>query len=265
MRYLKTYKLFESNWYDIKDHIKVLSDISLSLWDKDFNVQVSNQTISKSDFNDPTPEHECIVVNIMKRGDKKFTYSQVKDDLVDMIDYMDREGWKILEVEYLDPAFGRHLLQHYGELTPDNLFSSRIDSLLNQIIIKFVEKKEVKTNESTEEDIHREFMIKKYGVEVIEECDEVIKNISDMLLELGDLDLTTTIGYAPMTILSMDPNPKISVDIIGQKEIFDSNSELIHEIGEQIQDYAKDYKFVVGSGEWDVASDRKKYAILLQK
>lgn len=264
MRYLKSYKLFESNWYDIKDHIKVLSDMSLPLWDRDFNVQVSDQTISKSDFNDPTPEHECIVVNIVKRGDKKFTYPEIKDELVDMIDFMDREGWKILEVEYLDPSFGRHFLKHLGELTPDNLFSSRIDSTLNQLIVKFVEKKEVKTNESTEEDIHRELMIRKYGVETIEECDEVIRNISDMALEVEDLGITVLVGYSPMTYMSAEATPKISVSVIADIILFAGNIADIDIFTDTLLNYVKSLGFSTGKNTF--TTDRKMTRqILIQK
>ena len=61
----------------------------------------------------------------------------------------------------------------------------------------------------------------------------------------------------------------ISVEIKGPVELFDSNSELIHNIGDQIKDYVKDYKFVTGSGEWvetlGILHQIKKYLILIQK
>jgi hypothetical protein len=46
MKYLKSIKLFEANWYDMKEYMDVLKDLSLSLWDKDFNVQIADEIIS---------------------------------------------------------------------------------------------------------------------------------------------------------------------------------------------------------------------------
>jgi hypothetical protein len=47
MKHLKSYKLFESSWYDMKEYMNVLGDLSLSLWDKDFNVQIADEIISR--------------------------------------------------------------------------------------------------------------------------------------------------------------------------------------------------------------------------
>jgi len=93
MKYLKSYKLFESNWYDIKDHLNVLADMSLPLWDRDFNVQVADEIISR--------EHQCVVVNIVKKGSTKFTFSVIKEELLEMVDYMDSEGWEVLNIAKL--------------------------------------------------------------------------------------------------------------------------------------------------------------------
>lgn len=240
--------------------------MSLQLWDKEFNVQVSDEIISR--------EHQCIVVNIIKRSGR-FTFPVIKEELLEMVEYMDSEGWEIFNIELSMPnARGLNLSSSHfkcyleGDKLLDFPTDREITEEFDQLIVKFIEK-EVKTNESTEEDIHRELMIKKYGSEEIEECDEVIRNISDMLLELEDLGLSTLVGYSPMTIVSIDPNPKISVEIKGPVELFDSNSELIHNIGDQIKDYVKDYKFVTGSGEWvetlGILHQIKKYLILIQK
>ena len=87
----KKSKLLESNWYEMKDHIKVLSDMSLELWDENFNVQVSSEVLSRDD--------KYIVVNIVKRGQNRFYYSEIKDVFLSMISYMESEGHSIKSIE----------------------------------------------------------------------------------------------------------------------------------------------------------------------
>ena len=70
-------------------------------------------------------------------------------------------------------------------------------------------------NESTEEDVHREMMIKKYGSEEIEECDSVISDVKDMLLELNDLEIFTIIDYTSMTYMCFEKtSPKLFLNIL---------------------------------------------------
>ncbi len=235
MKYLKTYRLFESNWYEMKDHINVLSDMSLPLWDKDFNVQVADEIISR--------EHQCIVVNIVKKGSKKFTYTEIKEELLEMVGYMDIEGWEILNMEYSHIAVG----PLYCKLDSDklvNMSGEEIDYQFDQLIVKFVEKKEVKTNESTEEDIHREMMIKKYGSEEIEECDSVISDVKDMLLELNDLEIFTSIDYTPMTYVCIEKiSPKLFLNIKCDSKLWDSNKSLIDGVITTIKELVRSYGY----------------------
>ncbi len=256
MRYLKTYKLFESNWYDMKDHIKVLSDMSLSLWDRDFNVQVADEIISR--------EHQCVVVNIVKKGSTKFTFPVIKEELLEMVDYMDSEGWEVLNIELSDLSSG----YFYCYLEGDKLLALHTDREIteefDQLIVKFVEKREVKTNESTEEDVHREMMIKKYGLEEIEECDEVIRNISDMGLEVEDLGITVLVGYSPMTYMSAESTPKISVSVIADAILFAGNIADIDIFTDTLLSYVKSLGFSTGKNTF--TTDRKMTRqILIQK
>lgn len=253
MRYLKTYKLFEANWYDMKDHIKVLSDMSLSLWDKEFNVQVSDEIISR--------EHQCIVVNIIKRSGK-FTFPVIKEELLEMVEYMDREAWEILNMEFSHIAIGPLYCKLDGDKLV-NMSGEEIDYQFDQLIVKFVEK-DIKTNESTEEDIHKELMIKKYGVEEIEECDEVIRNINDMALEVEDLGINVLVEYSPMTYLSFDSTPKISVSVIADEKLFAGKIADIDIFTDTLLDYVKSLGFSTGKNTF--TTDRKMTRqILIQK
>lgn len=386
----KKSKLLESNWYEMKDHIDVLSDMSLPLWDKDFNVQVADEIISR--------EYQCIVVNISKKGYNKFTYPEIKEELLEMVEYMDREGWEILNMEFSHIAVG----PLYCRLDDDrlvNMSGEEIDYQFDQLIVKFVEKKEVKTyesfgqndepikilndiclelsdedysffiqdlkgsgifnpdrisvsvagkpnvgdewrykpftyddvrdvfermieymnsedfeilrfvystpedpashnflkyqngdlmtynrekvdrfhhlqinfvekevktNESTEEDIHREMMIKKYGMEEIEDCDDVIRNISDMALEVQDLGITVLVGYSPMTYMSVESTPKIYVSIIADEILFAGKIADIDIFTDTLLDYVKSLGFSTGKNTF--TTDRKMTRqILIQK
>lgn len=124
-------KLLESNWYDIKDHLDVLSDMSLDLWDKGFNVQVADEIISR--------EYQCIVVNIVKKGSNKFTYTEIKQELLEMVGYMDREGWEILNMEYSHIAVGPLYCKLDGDKLV-NMSGEEIDYQFDQLLVKFVEK-----------------------------------------------------------------------------------------------------------------------------
>ena len=257
MKHIKTYKLFEANWYDMKEYINVLSDMSLPLWDKDFNVQVADEIISR--------EHQCIVVNISKKGYNKFTYPEIKEELLEMVEYMDREGWKILNMEFSHIAAGPLYCKLDGDKLVSSIFGEEIDYQFDQLIVKFVEKKEVKTNESTEEDIHREMMIKKYGIQEIEECDDVIRNISDMALEVEDLGITVLVEYSPMTYLSFDSTPKISVAIIADEKLFAGKIADIDIFTDTLLGYVKSLGFSTGKNTF-TSDDRKLCRqILIQK
>ena len=254
MRYLRTYKLFESSWYDIKDHIKVLSDMSMDLWDKEFNVQVADEIISR--------EHQCIVINIVKKGSKKFTYPDIKQESLEMVGYMDREGWEILNMEFSHIPVGPLYCKLDGDKLVD-VSGEEIDYQFDQLIVKFVEK-DIKTNESTEEDIHREMMIKKYGLEEIEECDDVIRNISDMSLEVEDLGITVLVGYTPMTYVSMESTPKISVSVIANEILFAGKIADIDIFTDTLLRYVKSLGFSTGKNTF-TTDQKMTRQILIQK
>ena len=133
MKYLKSIKLFEANWYDMKEYMDVLRDLSLSLWDKDFNVQIADEIISR--------ENQCIVVNIVKRGsNSKFTYTEIKEELLDMVHYMDDQGWEILNMEYTHIAVGPLYCKLDGDKLVSAISEEEIDYQFHQLIVKFKER-----------------------------------------------------------------------------------------------------------------------------
>lgn len=232
MKYLKSYKLFESNWYDIAEHINVLSTMSMGLWDKDFNVQVADEIISK--------EHQCVVVNITKSSGR-ITFPVIKEELLEMVGYMDREGWEILNMEFMHIASG----YLYCKLDGDKLLTisgEEIDYQFDQLIVKFVEKKEVKTNESTEE-----MMVKKYGSDELEESDSLIKDIESVLFELKDLEIFTEIKYTSLTQLAIENTPKLIVVIKCDSVLWNKNRAEINNTIDTIKGIVSSYRYCQGS------------------
>jgi hypothetical protein len=109
----------------IKNKLKfdVLRDLSLSLWDKDFNVQIADEIISR--------ENQCIGSN------SKFTYTEIKEELLDMVHYMDDQGWEILNMEYTHIASGPLYCKLDGDKLVSAMSEEEIDYQFHQLIVKF--------------------------------------------------------------------------------------------------------------------------------
>ena len=85
MKYLKAYKIFESmsdlasdSYNKRQERLRTLEDMSLELWDENFNVQVSSEVLSRDD--------KYIKVSIQKRGAERFDYNKIKDVLLNFED-----------------------------------------------------------------------------------------------------------------------------------------------------------------------------------
>ena len=104
MRYLKTYEsmadLASDSYHKRQERLRTLEDMSLELWDENFNVQVGSEVLSRDD--------KYIKVNIHKKsepsplgmyGAPRFDYNKIKDTLLSMISYMESEGYPIKSIE----------------------------------------------------------------------------------------------------------------------------------------------------------------------
>ena len=76
-----------------QERLRTLEDMSLELWDENFNVQVSSEVLSRDD--------KYIKVTIQKKsepsplgayGAPRFDYNKIKDTLLSMVSYMEEEG-----------------------------------------------------------------------------------------------------------------------------------------------------------------------------
>jgi hypothetical protein len=101
------------------------------------------------------------------------------------------------------------------------------------------------------ESSHEEIMSMIYGVNVINECDSIIEDIKDILLELNDSGLFTMVGYTPMTLTYSDKTPKIMAEVRGELDLCESNEDDINSTFDRIKDYVKTFGYVTGFGSWE--------------
>jgi hypothetical protein len=112
MRYLKKYKVFESK-EEIDDTISVLKDLILDIKDKDLNVKI--YTFNKKRYTNQEFEYEdttCIEIIISKNEDDmadsglrpygRFNLSNIKNEIIQIVEFMDSQGWKIGSSEVVD-------------------------------------------------------------------------------------------------------------------------------------------------------------------
>ena len=137
MKYLKTYEsmsdLAGDSYLKRQERLRVLEDMSLELWDENFNIQVSSEVLSRDD--------KYIVVNIVKRGSNRFDYSEIKDTFLSMISYMESEGHSIKSIE-VSGEYVANLIP--VELEGEELYlkfrpEQMVDYTIGQLIIKFKE------------------------------------------------------------------------------------------------------------------------------
>ena len=194
MRKIKSFKLFES----VSDQISVLTDMSLELNDKGYLVDIYNGTdpfVKKRTYRRGTwgtdrfcyvwphlsDNEDLIFVWVYKETEsywpERFEYSEISNDLIDMIHYMESEGYSHT-IDYQDIGVERE-----GYIKDDKLFyssydngrlrhfqsSGENDSLLVDICICFIPKK-IEINEAWDSfDLQRE---------------EIKSIVGDMLIEL---------------------------------------------------------------------------------
>ena len=153
MKYIKTYEsmsdLASDKTLKRQERLRVLSDMSLELWDSNFNVQVSSEVLRDDKY---------IVVNIVKRGSyigknielakinliNRFDYSEIKDVFLSMVSYMESEGHSIKSIEVSDIS-SSNLIKYklVDEVLLTDMAGIYIPRELNrsigQLIIKFKE------------------------------------------------------------------------------------------------------------------------------
>jgi hypothetical protein len=119
------------------------------------------------------------------------------------------------------------------------------------------------------ESSHEEIMNVRYGADVVEECNSIIYDIVDMLLELKDIGLFTMVGYTPMTLTYRESTPKIMAEVQGDSLLCSYNEDDIDSAFERIKEYTSSKGYVTGFGTWEREVENGKkmsvYQILIQK
>jgi len=147
MKHLKKY--FESmadlagdSYNKRQECLRTLEDMSLDLWDENFNVQVGSEVLSRDD--------KYIKVNIHKKsepsplgmyGAPRFDYNKIKDTLLSMVSYMESEGYSIRDIEVSDKYVHNTIPV---ELKEEELYLKykpevKVNYPIGQLVIKFKE------------------------------------------------------------------------------------------------------------------------------
>ena len=109
----------------------------------------------------------------------------------------------------------------------------------------------------------------KYGESVLSESDDMIDDIKDMVLELTDIGLFTTVGYTPITISCFDKTPKLIAEVQGDSLLCSYNEDDINSSFDRIEEYSSSKGYATGFGTWErEAGDGKNisvYQMLIQK
>jgi hypothetical protein len=149
MRHLKSYKIFESmsdlasdSYNKRQERLRTLEDMSLELWDENFNVQVSSEVLSRDDkYIKVTIQNKRQSSPLGAYGAPRFDYNKIKDTLLSMVSYMESEGYSIREIEVSD-KYVHNLIP--VELKDEKLYLKyRPEQMVNypigQLVIKFQE------------------------------------------------------------------------------------------------------------------------------
>ena len=192
MRKIKSFKVFNSVesrlrvFESVSDQISVLTDMSLELNDKGYLVDIYNGTdpfVKKRTYRRYawgtdrfrylwpylSDTEDLIFVWVYKETEsywpERFEYSEISNDLIDMIHYMESEGYSHT-IDYQDIGVERE-----GYIKDDKLFYSSYenDSLLVDICICFIPKK-IEINEAWDS--------------VDSQREEIKSIVGDMLIEL---------------------------------------------------------------------------------
>ena len=125
-----------------QERLRTLEDMSLELWDVNFNVQVSSEVLSRDDkYIKVTMQKKSEPSPLGAYGAPRFDYNKIKDTLLSMVSYMESEGYSIRDIE-VSSKYVHNLIP--VELQGEELYlkfkpEEKINYLIGQLIIKFKE------------------------------------------------------------------------------------------------------------------------------
>ena len=128
-----------------QERLRTLEDMSLELWDVNFNVQVSSEVLSRDDkYIKVTMQKksEAAILNPLGAyGAPRFDYNKIKDTLLSMVSYMESEGYSIRDIE-VSSKYVHNLIP--VQLKEEELYlkfkpEEKMNYPIGQLIIKFKE------------------------------------------------------------------------------------------------------------------------------
>lgn len=125
-----------------QERLRTLEDMSLELWDVNFNVQVSSEVLSRDDkYIKVTMQKKSEPSPLGMYGAPRFDYNKIKDTLLSMVSYMESEGYSIREIE-VSSKYSHNLIP--VQLKEEELYlkfkpEEKMNYLIGQLIIKFKE------------------------------------------------------------------------------------------------------------------------------
>ncbi len=125
-----------------QERLRTLEDMSLELWDENFNVQVSSEVLSRDDkYIKVTMQKKSEPSPLGAYGAPRFDYNKIKDTLLSMVSYMESEGYSIREIE-VSGKYSHNLIP--VELKDEKLYlkyrpEQMVDYSIGQLVIKFKE------------------------------------------------------------------------------------------------------------------------------
>ncbi len=125
-----------------QERLRTLEDMSLELWDENFNVQVSSEVLSRDDkYIKVTMQKKSEPSPLGAYGAPRFDYNKIKDTLLSMVSYMESEGYSIRDIE-VSSKYVHNLIP--VQLKEEELYlkfkpEEKMNYLIGQLIIKFKE------------------------------------------------------------------------------------------------------------------------------
>ena len=125
-----------------QQRLRTLEDMSLELWDENFNVQVSSEVLSRDDkYIKVTMQKKSEPSPLGAYGAPRFDYNKIKDTLLSMVSYMESEGYSIRDIE-VSSKYVHNLIP--VQLKEEELYlkfkpEEKMNYLIGQLVIKFEE------------------------------------------------------------------------------------------------------------------------------
>jgi len=155
MKNLKTYKLFESKdlskikrelQSEAEDLVSILKDLVLDIKDKDLNAEVTKRHTDLQEWS--IGNYGYYIHMIISKYDRNFIggYSSrfnlydIKDEIMEIVDFMDSHGWVIDGVDVLDAA-GPHNVLIRDNMIISQYSGEEMNYLISEFDIKFKKSK----------------------------------------------------------------------------------------------------------------------------